>query len=322
MLFNSIFRHMKKIYKLLTVLTGITVIFTACRKEIEIELPPIEPALTVNCLFTPDTVFTVRVGKLLPFNDTVSEYIVDDAVCKIWENGIYKEQLTYSINGFYVSETLKASVGKVYQIEVSHPDFETVRAADTVPEPLEISEVYFVHNTLYDVLDEAYFHSINIRFHDDAQKENYYELRLVLEDSTYDGDVQYEEILLTKTNDLSLLYTGLIELEPASIPFSDELFNGQNYFLSTYYKLPFGGTSGDEIYYKPHNLIVHFNAVSYQYYKFTRQMIMHLRNQESDFFEGIGDPVQMYSNIENGYGIFAAYNPIIDTLHHEHTRNK
>jgi hypothetical protein len=46
-------------------------------------------------------------------------------------------------------------------------------------------------------------------------------------------------------------------------------------------------------------------------------MIMHIRNQESDILEGIGDPVGMYTNIENGYGIFAAYCPHADTLHHQ-----
>ncbi len=305
---------MDKINRLLIVLIAFTFIFYACQKEIEIEYPEIEPALTVNCLFTPDTGFKIRVGKLLPFNDTVSEYIVDDAFCKIWENGVFKEQLRYTNDGFYVTESLKAGVGNVYEIEVSHPDFETVSARDTVPGPIEISEVYFVHNTLYDPLGENYFHDINIRFQDDMQK-NYYELRLVLVDSTDEGAVRLRQLLFSKTNDLSLLSTGLIEFEPASIPFNDVLFNGQNYFLSTYYKLPFGSSSGSS--YDTHNLIVQFNSVSYQYYRYARQMIMHIRNQESDILEGIGDPVGMYTNIENGYGIFAAYNPHADTLHHQ-----
>ncbi len=307
---------MNKSGTLILIFLGILTL-SACQKQLEINYPKIKPALTVSCLFTPDSTFTLKVGKLLSINDTVSSFLVEDALCEIRENGNITEQLEYTENGFYKTTSLTAKPGNIYELTVSHPDFNTVTAVDTMPEPATVTETYFVHNTLYDALDEAYFHTINIRFQDNAKAENYYELRLVLEQK-YDEELHTDNLLLTKTGDLTLLNTGLIDYQPASIPFSDKFFNGQNYFLSTYYKLPF--MSGDFTY-NSHNIIVHFNTVSYQYYQHARQMILHLRNQESDIFEGIGDPVQMYSNIENGYGIFAAYCPYIDTLHHVHDWN-
>jgi hypothetical protein len=293
------------------------ILMTSCQKVIEIEYPAVEPRLNVNCLFVPGEPFNVRIGQIRQLNDTLTPLIVEDAACIIREKDGQQEQLRYTENGFYVSEQLIPNPGKIYTLEVSHPDFETVTATDTMPQPVEPSEIYFTLNTLYDALDESFFHDLNLRFQDIPNYNNYYELRIVLEE-VHDSDTTHTQILMSRTNDLSLQNTGLTDYEPASIPFSDNLFDGQNYFLSTYYRLPFSGSSGSgEVFYNDHNLIVHFNALSYVHYLYKRKMIMHLMNQESDIFEGVGDPIQMYSNIKNGYGIFAAYCPYIDTLHHQ-----
>ncbi len=292
-------------------------ILNPCQKELEITYPGIDSKLVVNCLFTPDTIFKVRIGKLLSVNDSISSFIIENADCRITENGTFTEKLHYTENGFYVSTLLKPKTGNIYSIIVKHPDFETVTATDTIPQQISASNVYTIYNVLYDPLNESYFHTINIRFKDNVLLRNFYELKLTVRES-YDTDTFITPLLLNKTNDLTLLNTGLIEYEPASIPFSDKLFNGQNYLLSTYYTLPFQSTDGNgTVTYHTHDLIVQFNSVSYQYFQYSRKMIMHLRNQNSDIFEGIGDPVQMYSNINNGYGIFASYVPYSDTLHHE-----
>ena len=68
-------------------------LYVSCQKELEINYPDIEPKLVVNCLFTPDSTFSVRVGQMLSLNDTVTSFIINDAQCKIWENGIFAEDL-------------------------------------------------------------------------------------------------------------------------------------------------------------------------------------------------------------------------------------
>ena len=299
--------------RILLISISIILLSVSCQKELEIELPEIEKKLVVNCFFSPDSLFKVRVGKLLSINDSTSSYIIEDANCDIFENGVFAEKLQYTSNGFYISETLMPKLGSIYTLEVKHPNFPNILATDTVPFPINILEEYFVHTTLYSPLDESYFHDINIRFQDNPLKRNYYELSLQVkqqENNPYN-------LTFEKSNDLVLQSTGLIGLYPRAIVFSDKLFNGQSYFLSTYYMLNSSGTINNEVFYNSYDLIVHFNAISYQFHEYTRYLIMHLINQESDIFEGIGDPIQMYSNIENGYGIFAAYCPRTDTLHHE-----
>ena len=296
---------------------SLIIFFASCQKEIELEYPTPDPKLVVNCLFSPDSLFKVRVGKILAFNDTVSSFSVENAQCEIYENGVFAEKLEYQGDGYYFSKILTPKSGNNYKLIVSAEGFPVVDAIDTVPYPVSVENAYFEHNTLYDALDESYFHTVNVIFDDNPDLKNYYQLKLVCERTYDDSTINKVHLILEKTNDLTLLNTGLIEYQPSSIPFSDKLLNGQNYFLTTYYTLPFAISNGIDVFYDTHNLIVHFNSVSDQFYQYSRKMIMHLRNQESDIFEGIGDPVAMYSNIQNGYGIFAAYCPHTDTLHHE-----
>ena len=56
-------------------------------------------------------------------------------------------------------------------------------------------------------------------------------------------------------------------------------------------------------------------TTSRAYYKYRKSWIRHSNNQQIGnqieellFMTLIGDPVPMYTNVEGGYGIFAAYN--------------
>lgn len=57
---------------------------------------------------------------------------------------------------------------------------------------------------------------------------------------------------------------------------------------------------------------VTFNTTSFHYYKYKSTMDKHLFNQGGWMYDEMllidgGNPVEMYSNVENGYGIFAGY---------------
>jgi hypothetical protein len=56
-----------------------------------------------------------------------------------------------------------------------------------------------------------------------------------------------------------------------------------------------------------YELIVELNSVSENYYNYKKQLGIYLKKEDGDIFEGIPDPVNLFSNIENGYGIFAGY---------------
>jgi hypothetical protein len=82
--------------------------------------------------------------------------------------------------------------------------------------------------------------------------------------------------------------------------FDDQQFNGGECFLNI-----FTGVLNNEA--DEYELIVELNSVSEKYYKYKTQLGLYLRSLDSNIFEGVPDPIELYSNIENGYGIFAAY---------------
>ena len=65
-----------------------------------------------------------------------------------------------------------------------------------------------------------------------------------------------------------------------------------------------------------YKLIVVLRSVSESYYRYKKMLPEHLNAQQYDFWQGQGDPVEMFTNIEGGYGIFGAYSTVRDTLSH------
>lgn len=304
----------------------IPILFFACQKPLEINYPEQEPALVVNCLFAPDSLFVARISHTAKTDDSTN-LSVTDANCEIWSNGEKLATLTHTENGFYTNSTLRAEEGKAYTIRVSHTDYQDVSATDTVPEKTLVSEVNFVHFTQYDMLDERYSHDLNIKIKDNPNISNFYQLKAItlqlLIDHQWDGDTtwtptdttfQYQDVFFTNSNPL---LSDDQTTDAEILPFNDKYFNGEHILLNLQFKIAFGGHNGGEPYISKHDLIVSFKTVSYQHYNYTKQLDKHVDNQYSDIYNGIGDPVQMTTNIKNGYGIFAAYNPQTFILHHE-----
>ncbi len=299
---------------------------TACQKPLEINYPEQEPLLVVNCLFSPDSLFVARISHTAKTDDSTNLSITN-ANCEIWSDGEKLATLTHSENGFYTNPNLMAEVGKAYTIKISHPDYLSISATDTVPEKGIINEIYFEHFTQYDMLDESYSHDLNIRIDDNPNKNNFYQikarsLRLYINEE-WDGDTTWIPIDTTfyyssiwLSNNSPILIDDQIE-EADILPFNDKYFNGDNILLSFQYYLPFGGSTDGELHLGEHDLIISFKTTSQQYYNYTKQLQKHTYNQYNDIYNGIGDPVQMTTNIKNGYGIFAAYNPQTFILHHE-----
>jgi len=308
------------------IVIAIIIFGTACQKPLEIDYPEQEPALVVNCLFAPDSLFVARISHTAPTDDSTN-LSISDANCEIWSEGEKLATLTHSENGFYSNPNLMAEVGKAYTIKVSHPDYPNISATDTVPEQATISEIYTEYFTKYDPLGETYFNQLYLKINDNPEKNNFYQIRskvlTLYIDKEWDGDTtwtiidtiyQYQPIYLSNN---SLLIRNE-EIDENKIAFfSDKYFNGRNTLLNFEYSLPFSGSNGGEPYLSEHDLIITFKTISYQYYNYTKQLEKHVYNQYSDLINGISDPVQMTTNIKNGYGIFAAYNPQTFILHHQ-----
>lgn len=135
---------------------------------------------------------------------------------------------------------------------------------------------------------------------------NYYEISMVAEYPSY-GQPSKRDVTFEKNSDPVLTSTGLLDYRPKTLIFSDYLFNEKTYSLkvnySIYADIPKIG-DGPSYGYKLH---LSFRSVSESYYKYKEKQIVYLFGLDPDVFSGTSEPVQLFSNITGGYGIFAGY---------------
>ena len=281
----------------------------ACTKEINIELPKQEPKIVVNSLFTNKEPFQVYLTKTrTPFE--TKEFFIDNAKVIIYSGNI-ADTLQYTGDGIYTSSVLGLANSE-YRIDVISNGFDKVTSKDYIPKQIEQPMISGFRDSV-GVDEEGYYYSqFTIAFKDDASERNFYEISikdLVFGDETW--------VKPCFSNDPIIVAEGLNDYYPKTIVFSDAFFNGKEKELAiNYYPVAYGKPSGGsgELVDANYKVIVRFKNISENYYKYKKKLEVHLSGQDFDFWEGSGDPVQMFSNITDGYCIFAGYTEIVDTI--------
>lgn len=314
--------------KSITAIVSIFILFLffSCEKEIGMGDDDFQAVLVVNSLIDTSSFIQVQVSKTSRMNDTTNP-LINGANVELWENGIFKELLNNTEKGIYWS-SFKPKISVPYELVVSYQGFETVSVKDTIPEPVQLTDATIIVTATYDVEDPV--HEITVYFQDPEKENNYYEIVLKgwqynindLEDtimSPIDTIWSFDTYRTVYSDDPILIAEGDQDYKARSIYFSDKLFNGQktavtinlvNWGIETQYEL-----SGDYGY--RFEIIGILRSVSYSYYKYKKTWWQHLFNQGVDLniqdtdelraFLFTGEPVNLYSNVENGYGIFASF---------------
>lgn len=275
----------------------------SCTVEIPFEVEGTGKQLVVNSVFNIQEPFKfyfftteTPTQASVDFQDKLHFMLYENDVVMLDTNMFSNELLT----------TIIPRTNCSYRLEVSSEDYPTVLATDTIPRLVKIEKAMILIpagvDEYGDVIAEA-----QISFSDPAGEENYYELLLYSmmkgEPSIYwhpGGD--------SKTIDPVLIDEGDMDYFPSSYFFSDKLFDGQEYTMrirST------GGGTGQKY-------GVTLRSVSRSYFFYRKYYTRHANNQQfqGDFLDLIfmGEPQNMYTNIENGYGIFVGFQETSSTL--------
>ena len=289
-------RSYLEIFSPLLKLVSILVIgipLTSCYKEVPVDLPPHKPVLVANSFF--------RAGHPIKVNVSTSKFIYDslsvfeDTAAVIIRKGNSSEKLTYLGNGNYITHTMMAEEKGKYSLEVSNPQYHTIYAEDSVPEQIPFQLVRFVPGARID--EEGYTYSLfEITFSDKPEEKNFYEINMIVK-GVIDNTTYYDVTRLS-SDDPYVLNEGDQEYYPMNILLSDEMFNGKKVFLTFY-----GGYQAEY----DREYFLHFRCISADYYHYKKKLIRHFENQYPDIWYGTGNPVMLFSNIQDGFGIFAGY---------------
>ena len=282
-------------------------LFTSCDIVVDLDIPEHERVLVVNSILTTDSIINASISHSVGAFDASSISYVNNATVEVYEDGVLlgemDEQVSYSYN--YMDELDSTYVynfnqnpvaGKIYSYEIAHPDYEAVRAETTVPTAVKLNV-----NDVTLLSEEDYEKHYRVRFSfNDAPEDNFYRLRL-RNPNTYYGFDYFE------SNDASMISSAGVQSDGATFYgdealFDDEMFNGTLKEISIDffdYKSLWFEEEGIEV-----QFILELTSVSESYYTYIRSLIAHYDNQDQFIFAG--EPVQVFTNIENGLGVLGS----------------
>ncbi len=288
------------------ILFVLIIIASGCTNTLDVDIERRKPMICVNSEFNADSTWNVSVTRTRNILDDLSTTDFDpvpDAVVTLTDNqGNIIERLDWSpgVSGQYASAyrgTTKPQAGQNYRLRVEVPGEEVVDAESYVPVTIPIDEVQ-VDSTAFGT-DEV---KVSVVLTDPGGQPNYYAVKILR--STYyvlnDDTVRFLEDV--RFDPIDPAFQDYFSTDVSSI-FNDRLFDGKSFRFEGKVRSSVGtGT-------KPEHHVM-LLTLSGEYYEYLTTK--NLQNDRND--DPFAQPVQVFSNINNGVGIFAGFSMFVVTL--------
>ncbi len=295
----------------------------SCETIVDVDIPNEPPRLVANAFLQADSAVVVELTQSQSILTNADLKSVAGATVTLRGEAQPVATLEESTTpGVYFS-TFTPAVGSTYTLRVSKDGFEPVEATTFIAPPVPIRSIAvdtsvfinrylnFEDSLITDrnvVVDE-----IRLIFDDPANEQNYYEVsvyRFVVqiqpryddENNFIDNDtVRYFSPIYLRSDDPAIAGGESDPLEGSSdffgtdLLFNDDFFNGKQYSLR-FRPEQYGFYDDSEP-----QLYVILRTIDEAQYRYLRSVDLQYENEGNPFAE----PVQVYSNVENGYGIVA-----------------
>ncbi len=290
----------------------------SCEKDLTIDVPPQNIKLVLNGITGINSPFRVYVGKtagiLQPF--TPDLYSVNNAFIQLYENGLLKDTLVYKNqrNLYEAKRNTIAMPGSTYVLKASAPNITAVEAETVTPASIKIQSITRRINARTDAngnsLDE-----VKIIFADDAAATNYYAFKFRRPYNNGASNISYGPIYCMHSSDKDI---DRRNVDPTDFEncidqeffMNDKNFNGQIKELILFIQHselePVIVSSANRTF----NAVVELNNITAQHYKYRKSFDAYRDSEDNPFAE----PVLVYSNVKNGYGLFSTYSIARDTI--------
>lgn len=291
------------------------VFFAACEKTVYFDVETKENRLVVNSFLQPDSTNRAVVSLSVdPLAIGFESERVSDATIAISKNGAFIGNFTHEFNGDYYIENdlLHAEPNDEFELTVSAPGKETVTASTKIPSLIPITSAAIIDTFLIPISYSSIDPYGNVIYIDTLVP--YFKMAITFTDpgteDFYSLGVMYRDIFnqsfaCVSTNDpiftVSGEYNFGAENQAGAATFCDEVmftdvtFNGTTKTVElNIYAINTLGIADPRFEFS----LKHVSKEYFQYYTTTEKQ---LENEGNPF----GEPVIIYSNIENGFGIFA-----------------
>lgn len=320
---------------------------SACTEEIDIPYPRGKEQIVLNSLLHPDDKIQIALSKTLPYVDSSASFpIVNNAEVSIYEDNQYLGQAAFQ-DSLYVFDYLP-KVGKKYSVEAKVPGFETLKASDVIPEQANVTicfepdtdgRYFYTDGAIRNIYIDDEPDEENAYWIESLSTSPKWPCRFKKDSIFWNGTgydtIEFDTLVCPDNQPLIFEETkGIYFQSFSAVPdrfnaFIDNTIGGvtvYQFYLrvddsqhnGNLISFDIGGgvydsfTKYQRIHHKlSYQIIVH-NA-SQHYDRYLKSSIAYFLSRdvysdEEISFKPFAEIVQTYSNIENGTGIFAAYN--------------
>ncbi len=275
----------------------------SCRKEIPFNAEEVAPKIVVNSLFSTDSIWSAHIGRSAGILDTADYSSIPDATAFIYDaDNNQVAELLYQGNGLYTDTTSMPIENQEYRIEISAPGFQDISASNAIPSAVPIIAL----DTLTATNEEGLaILQVDVVIDDPANINNYYLIEMWLSGEYQWGGITYEysDRMEISSNDPYIETTNTFDFDGFENAYnyfllSDENFDGEDYTLS------FSVINWEDV--KKDVDLNLFGEIrllnsSEAFYNYRTSYEVYDNANGNPF----ATPVQVYSNINNGIGIFA-----------------
>ena len=296
---------MKACYKII-VFTSIMLFCSGCITPVDQpELDPLDILVLNGLLSDSDTVY-VQLTK--PVNPTSEAFdLVRDVEVVLTQEGGIEQSFIYD-DSLFILPGFEYQPNTNYKIAVLDPQFRPIITSNT-KSPLA-PESTIVNSNLTFALDSEGYNvaSVTLKFKNNPEIPAYFSVRVIAL-----NDIVSNSILYLNSNDPVIRNESEVQLAQENLVFSNEIINSKEYLLNIQF-------SFEPDYGVNELLVVEFYSLSESLYRYFKSYEVHDFNQEPfngeliNFFEAT-EPVDLYTNISNGLGIFGALAVQRDTIY-------
>ncbi|MFV0268252.1 MAG: DUF4249 domain-containing protein [Draconibacterium sp.] len=277
--------------KTILTISVLTVLFLSCEKEVNLDFNH-ESKPCINCVLNPDSLIHAHLSFSGALNHQGDLVPVEHASILLYENDEFVGELKTQNNGHY-KLNFKPKAGGTYNIEVQLDGYKTITASTSVPDDPDIT---YKKDTIEitDHLNRPIF-DMNVSLNDKTGKDFYWLYETWTIGGRNYGGANHEvnapfvdDFNRTFETDTKYGFTHFLQIR-----LTDEGFDGQ----VMEFTIP-------DLFDRTEYQAQHFLNADEHYDKYIKTTIINKMKEDSElpFYE----PVQIYSNVENGYGIFGS----------------
>ncbi len=289
---------------------------SGCRKLVsDYEHPDFEPQPTLNAILSQGQPVWVQVS-LAQCLDSVHPAACTDAEVLFYVDGQFVERLQHGGEGFYYGETTAEALHE-YACKVIVPGYDTLFAQTEMPETPVVTGIEIMGNATID--DEGNpCAAVLVTFNNNPNRKTYYEASI---------ETRFEYLFDASLVAISTSHIGfsintddpvLLNEGSGRLLFSNEIIRDTVYTLKVNTRMRSGygfSENATGAYTRSGYVAVNMHGVSESAYRYLKSQDA---NESLDAYTslilGVITPVNLYGNVENGLGLFAAIAPMTDTV--------